>query len=293
MDIQKLNPECIICLLDKYLARYSDQPDDIRVRYMQRILKILSEAPLNVGAPEIVDEIQKVEKEMFGFVEDFTEIKKYFNNLLMEFEEDMQTELASSDDSLRLAVCYAMTGNYIDFGAMKNVDETKLRDLIAEAKSLKVDEKELSLLKSELSTAKSLVFLTDNCGEIVFDKQLVSVIRKMNPGIDVTVIVRGMPVLNDATLDDAYQVGFQDIATVLDNGSAVAGTCLDRISDAARGLIDKADVIIAKGQGNFETLRFCGKNIYYLFMCKCKMFADRFNVPRYSGMLINDLRMKG
>jgi uncharacterized protein with ATP-grasp and redox domains len=72
----------------------------------------------------------------------------------------------------------------------------------------------------------------------------------------------------------------------------VAGTCLNRISIEAKNLIDTAEIIISKGQGNFETLHHCGKNIYYLFLCKCKMFAERFDVKQFSGIIINDLRIK-
>ena len=104
--------------------------------------------------------------------------------------------------------------------------------------------------------------------------------------------VRGTDVLNDATLVDAKQVKMDEIAPVMGNGSGVAGTCLNKISSAALGKIENADVIIAKGQGNFETLRLCGKNIYYIFMCKCNFFAERFGVPQYSGMLVNDLRLE-
>ena len=103
--------------------------------------------------------------------------------------------------------------------------------------------------------------------------------------------MRGLPVLNDATMEDAKQVKLSDIASVSDNGTAIAGTCLERISFEARQKIDEADLILAKGQGNFETLRYCKRNVYYAFMCKCKMFADKFGVPQYTGMFINDLRI--
>ena len=82
------------------------------------------------------------------------------------------------------------------------------------------------------------------------------------------------------------------VVKISGNGSDIAGTCLDKVSKETREKIESADVVIAKGQGNFETMRHCGHNVYYLFMCKCKMFADRFNVPRFSGMFLNDKRMK-
>ena len=132
------------------------------------------------------------------------------------------------------------------------------------------------------------MYLTDNCGEIVMDKLLIEEIQKLNQKAEVTVIVRGLPVLNDVTMEDAIQVGLTEMVNVIGNGSEIAGTYLEDISEEAKNVIDDADVILAKGQGNFETLRMCGKNIYYIFMCKCEMFAKRFQVPRYYGMLIND-----
>ena len=113
-------------------------------------------------------------------------------------------------------------------------------------------------------------------------------IQKQNPNAQITVIVRGKPVLNDVTIEDAIQVGLTDIVNVIGNGSEIAGTYLEDISEEAKNVIDDADVILAKGQGNFETLRMCEKNIYYIFMCKCEMFAKRFQVPKYYGMLISD-----
>ena len=104
----------------------------------------------------------------------------------------------------------------------------------------------------------------------------------------ITQISGGKPVLNDATMEDAVQVGLDKAAQVIGNGTDVAGTCLEELSEQALDVINTADVMIAKGQGNFETLQKCGKNIYYIFMCKCDMFAKRFNVPKYTGVLIND-----
>ncbi len=93
---------------------------------------------------------------------------------------------------------------------------------------------------------------------------------------------------NIISMEDAVQVGLTSIVEVIGNGSGVAGTDLTLISEEAKSKIEEADVIIAKGQGNFETLQMCGKNVYYIFMCKCDMFANRFQVPKYYGMFIND-----
>ena len=139
-----------------------------------------------------------------------------------------------------------------------------------------------------MEIAKRLVYISDNCGEIVMDKILLGILKENYPRLQMTVIVRGKPVLNDATMEDAIQIGLDREMAVIGNGTDVAGTCLEELSEQARTAIEEADVIFAKGQGNFETLQKCGKNIYYIFMCKCDMFAKRFNVPKYTGVLIND-----
>lgn len=289
MELIRLNPGCISCLLKSRLEDFpEDTPNEKQIEYMQRVLKAISETPKSEGAPVIVRTINRIQKEMFGYNKDFTHVKSHFNELMLEKAPFVREKLSQSQDSLKLAIQYAMTGNYIDFGAMNNVDEVELQKLLDFSSNNPVDEKEYTALKADLEKAKKVVYLTDNCGEIVMDKLLIEEIQKLNQKAEVTVIVRGLPVLNDVTMEDAIQVGLTEIVNVIGNGSEIAGTYLEDISEEAKNVIDDADVILAKGQGNFETLRMCGKNIYYIFMCKCEMFAKRFQVPRYYGMLIND-----
>ena len=117
---------------------------------------------------------------------------------------------------------------------------------------------------------------------------MIEEIIRQNPELHITVIVRGEEVLNDATMVDAEQIGLTSIVKVIGNGSGIAGTSMRDISKEASDLMEQADVLIAKGQGNYETLQQCGLNIYYLFLCKCMMFANRFQVPQFTGMLMND-----
>ena len=292
MTEKRLNSRCIQCLLDKYIKNIDDGIDeDIKLEYMQKVLSVLGSADISSSGPLLTEQISKVQNDVLGHETDYSSIKSHFNQLMLSIESDIEEKITASSDTIKTALCYAMSGNYIDFGAMDSVDEATLRQTLDNADDIKIDEAELCNLKSELKNAERLVYLTDNCGEIVLDKLFIKAIRDYNPKLEVNVIVRGEPVLNDCTIEDAVQVGMYSVADVVPNGTAVAGTCLDRISLEAKVLIDEADVIIAKGQGNFETLRYCGKNVYYLFLCKCKMFAERFNVKPLSGMLINDLRM--
>ena len=289
MEIKRLHHECLSCMTKIHLDKYpKDVTEDEKVEYMQRVLKVLAEAPDRYGAPVIVRTINEIQDEMFGMKQDYAEIKKHYNQVMMNHEEQVNGKLAVSDDPVKTGIQYAMIGNYIDFGARINVNEEQLTGLLNDSDRFVIDEKQYGELTEDLSNAKKLVYLTDNCGEIVMDKLLIREIKKKYPDLKVTVLVRGEEVINDATMEDAIQVGMNEIAEVIPNGSDIAGTWLEEISEEAKAVIDKADVIISKGQGNFETLRKCGKNIYYIFLCKCDLFANTFQVPKLTGMLINE-----
>lgn len=291
MMVERLNPQCITCLLNKHLKNVPESLSKAEaLDYMQGILKIVGNADISMSAPEIVEQINKF-KASFSETVDFSEIKRYFNTLLLSLEEEIEAVIERSENPLKTAVKYAMAGNFIDFGAMENVAESKLKEKLQNANDIKVSESEFEVFKNEILSSRKLVYLTDNCGEIVLDKLLIKQILKLNENICINVIVRGKPVLNDCTLDDAKQTGLDKLVSVSGNGTAVAGTCLEKISNNAKELIDNADIIISKGQGNFETLHHCGKNIYYLFLCKCKLFAERFGVDAFTGMFINDMRL--
>lgn len=293
MSVPRLNSECLKCLLNKHINNIpNDVKEETKILYIQELLNILSGATMEMSAPEIVVQINQLRKEMFGYEEDFADVKTYFNDFMLAKEPQIEAKITATEDMLEQAIMYAMLGNYIDFGAMAKVDEETLNQMLDNTQSIRFEKEELENLRNDLAMAKKVVFLTDNCGEIVFDKLLIKTMSILYPNITIDAIVRGKPVLNDATMDDAKQVGLDLLVNVLDNGTDIAGTCLHKISELAKEKIEQADVVIAKGQGNFETMRYCKKNVYYLFLCKCKLFAERFGVPLYSGMLVNDLRIK-
>ena len=293
MSIKRLNSECIKCLLSKYLKNFPDNIDEeTKIQYMQKVLSIIAAADKRMSAPELTEKILTLQKELLGYSTDYSAIKSHFNSLVMSIEGEIEDKINASTDKFKTALLYAMSGNFIDFGAMESVDESRLFETLDNAENIEISRTEIENLRQEIMKAKNLVYLTDNCGEIVLDKLFIKIIKKFNPKIKVDVIVRGQAVLNDCTIEDAKEIYMYSVADVISNGTAVAGTCLNRISIEAKNLIDTADIIISKGQGNFETLHHCGKNIYYLFLCKCKMFAERFDVKQFSGIIINDLRIK-
>ena len=289
MLVTRLHPECIRCMtkihLDKCPENFSDEK---KVDYMQRVLNLLAKAPKHYGAPVIVRSLQKIQEEMFGVTQDYSKIKIYYNEVMMEYQEMIMSRLSQALDPIKMGIQYAMIGNYIDFGARIHVNEEQLTELLHAPDRFVIDEKQYDNLLKDLERVKNLVYLTDNCGEIVMDKLLIREIQKKYPDLKVTVLVRGFQVINDATMEDALQVGMQDIAQVVSNGSDIAGTWLEELSEEAKNILESADLIISKGQGNFETLRKCGMNIYYIFLCKCDLFANTFRVPKLTGMLIHE-----
>ena len=283
------NSYCTQCLLKKHLTNYPDTAtEEERLTYIRRLFSILTDIAPGESSPVIVNRILTLQKEMFDQFVDYTDIKKHFNQLMLEQEDWIYADISSATDPIRRALQYVMKGNYIDFGVLSDVNSEKLMELLSQAKDQTIDEQIFEELMQDLTSAKNMVLLTDNCGEIVLDKLLIRTIMSQFPDLQIHVIVRGGHALNDATMEDACQVGLPDLVKVIGNGTCLKGTYLPDISKEARDLLEQADVILSKGQGNFESLQYCGLNIYYLFLCKCDLFTKRFHTHLYNGILTND-----
>lgn len=283
------NSYCTQCLLKKHLTNYPDTAtEEERLTYIRRLFSILTDIAPGESSPVVVNRILTLQKEMFDQFVDYTDIKKHFNQLMLEQEDWIYADISSAPDPIRRAVQYVMKGNYIDFGVLSDVNSEKLMELLSQAKDQAIDDQIFEELMQDLTSAKNMVLLTDNCGEIVLDKLLIRTIMSQFPDLQIHVIVRGGHALNDATMEDACQVGLPDLVEVIGNGTCLQGTYLPDISKEARDLLEQADVILSKGQGNFESLQYCGLNIYYLFLCKCDLFTKRFHTHLYNGILTND-----
>lgn len=283
------NSHCTQCLLKQHLTNYPDTAtEEERLTYIRRLFSILTEIAPGESSPVVVNRILTLQKEMFDQFVDYTDIKKHFNQLMLEQEDWIYADISSATDPIRRALQYVMKGNYIDFGVLSDVNSEKLMELLSQAKDQTIDEQIFEELMQDLTSAKNMVLLTDNCGEIVLDKLLICTIMSQFPDLQIHVIVRGGHALNDATMEDACQVGLPDLVKVISNGTCLQGTYLPDISKEARDLLEQADVILSKGQGNFESLQYCGLNIYYLFLCKCDLFTKRFHTHLYNGILTND-----
>lgn len=288
----KISAMCIRCLLDRQEERIREiQDENKKSAYLKEVAGIIACSEEDASAPYLVYKINKAYKRYFGEFRNYEEEKKEFNDLMLGLEPELERDIRDSkekEEVLKNALKYARAGNYIDFGATNHVESERLLQLLRDAKEEALDEEMFRRLQKDLASAKEIVYLADNCGEIVADKLLIQILKEQYPKADITVIVRGEPVLNDVVMADAEAVGLTRIVRVIDNGNGVAGTQASLLSDEARRVLGTADVIISKGQGNFETIHGCGLNIYYLFLCKCEWFSKRFGMERLKGVFVNE-----
>ena len=289
IGITRLNSDCLTCLLKKEFDRIPEGvAEEQKLLYKQRILEMMSRVHRTISPSEISRDIHQLQREMFGQQTDYAKIKTFFNQKLMQYAPAAEKKIRNAADPFLRAVQFSMCANYIDFGMPHEITEDMLDEILEDSEKIQVGEKIMQEMRGQLEKAASVVILHDNCGEIVMDKLLIREIRRQFPQTQITSVVRGAEVLNDVTMEDAREVGLQEEASVITDGDDVAGTCLTRVSEECREALRNADVILSKGQGNFETLRGCGLNVYYLFLCKCDLFCNRFHVPAYTGMVMHE-----
>ncbi|MBQ3854177.1 MAG: DUF89 family protein [Anaerovibrio sp.] len=278
----KVIESCAECLYDKVVHLTDNEG------YLSEVRSIIANRTENDTAPYLIYQFAKAYERCCGKASPYKEIKKKFNDLVLSMESSIRRQIECSDNPLKAALMYARIGNYIDFGAMKNVDEQTFLSLFDKASFSDDDEKVMGSFIQQCRTAKEFLLITDNCGEIVLDKLFIEQLKKRFPDLNVTVMVRGDEVINDATMEDAEYVGINTLARVISNGAPVAGTVLHMLSDEGREALEKAEVILAKGQGNYESLCGQGKHVFYSFLCKCDVFTERFNVPKLTGLFVEE-----
>ncbi len=285
----RMNDGCRKCQLERKLNAFPAGATQQQItQYQASVMELVTNSG-SASSPEIASRISAVYRRLFGPEMDYGEIKRHFNALMMSLWPVMQESVEKAPDPLERAIQLSMTGNFIDFVALDHVDEDKLKQLLRDSHRNTVDPLQLEEFRQEIRAARRLVFFTDNCGEIVTDKLLIETIRKLNPEIHVTVIVRGEPVANDATLEDAEQVHLEEAAQeVIGSGNDIPGAALSCFSKEAADAAKAADLLVSKGQGNYEGLSGCGLNIFYIFMCKCSFFMERFGVKQFTGILTKE-----
>ena len=255
---------------------------------LQQMLAIKDEVLAGLGGerirPDHMGELLARVTPLLGTDDPYREIKREYNQLLLDREKDCSALIEAADEPFQLALRYAVAGNLVDFGGKNTFtreDVTALIDRVPEIAFACDDSEELL---AAVRRARSIMYLGDNCGEIVLDKLMIEQILRENPNVQVIYGVRGGPAINDVTLDDAEQVGMADVARVLSSGVATPTTVISASTEEFRRAFFDADLVISKGMGNFEVLvDGCGReDVYFLLMTKCPLVADLVGTPLMS-----------
>lgn len=287
----KLNAECMLCLLKRHIATAETVGTEDQVTAFARdLMDMMVRGPEEQSAPWYTPEITRLFTAHFGLSDDrYAEEKESSNRFFLEREDHIRTLVTESDDPLYAGLQCAILGNYIDFSALQGeVSFQRLDEMLALAKTFAVDEANFASLRADLEQGRELLYLTDNAGEIGFDKIWLETIHRLYPDLTITVCVRGGPTQNDATVEDARIVGMP--FPVIGNGNRIPGTVLSEASDELKHALSRATVVIAKGQANVETLYDTGHgyNIYYAFLVKCGRFIRRFGKEKLTPMLLHE-----
>lgn len=278
----RISQSCAECLYN----RQKNKTDN--TEYLAEIKALLDNRKETDTSPYMVYLFNKVHVRYFGKGADYSAIKKQYNDLVLAMEDSLRHEINSAEEPLAKAMMMSRAGNYIDFGAMNSVDRDEFLSLFSNTEMREDDRKTYVSFLRECTDAKTFLLICDNCGEIVLDKLMLEQLKLRFPHLTVRAMVRGDNVLNDATAEDAKYVGLDTEAEIISNGEAVAGTTYEMLPDEAKNVLDNSDVILAKGQGNYESLSGQGRHIFYEFLCKCELFTSRFNVPKLTGIFIEE-----
>lgn len=256
--------------------------------FAKALMKLYLDAPEGVSTPWLAPHTAELFRKMYGLDADrFRVEKEASNRFVLSRLDQIRRRAQAAPDPVYAGLQFAILGNYLDFSALQGeVSFEELDELLAQAEKLALDPVVYRALCADLARGGKLLYLTDNAGEIGFDRVLADQIHRAYPRIAITFCVRGGPAVNDATRADAAAVGIS--FPVIDNGNRIPGTQIDQLGAEARRALDGADVILSKGQGNVETLRGCGRNIYYAFLIKCARFERLFGKPKFTPMLVRE-----
>ncbi len=282
--------DCIPCFFKQALeasklagASFSEQR-----RILNRIARALPAFSLAASPPEMGRRVYKIVCQVTGKKDPYRKIKEASNGKALRIYPRLKTKVRRARDPLGMAVELAIAGNIIDYGIKNtlNVDRELNKILRTENRLIKGRKHpffQYSSFRSSLDKSKVLLYLADNAGEIVFDRILIEEIRKRDPRKKILFAVKTHPTINDALIEDARCCGIDRIAEIVQSGSDAPGTILSLCTQEFRWLFQKADMVISKGQGNFESLSTVQRPVFFLFMAKCIVVA------RHIGCSLGDI----
>lgn len=284
----KISLECMQCLLNQALslAVKHIKEDHDRFSFFMRVLhEIHDTVDENTIAPLVAGKIYRILRDFTNNNDPFCEDKDFYNQKAIALESDFESFISHSEDRLSAAVKLAAAGNVIDFGAIPDLEPSMVIRVIQETMNKEFPSSLLEMLLKDIEQAKTLLYLGDNAGEIVLDKLLIKEIKKSYPELKIYFATRGKPVINDVTEHDAEIVGIGKYAHIINNGTDLPGTVLSECAPEFLSVFDQADVVISKGQGNFESLVGASKKVYFIFLCKCSYFEKKLAIGKHEIVL--------
>ena len=268
--------DCIPCFLRQGLdaARNITQDAWIHEQIVRDVLRLVAELNLKQPPPWVGKIIHRRLRELTGVADPYRAAKSRFNQLAMSMLPELRDRVKREPHTLMAAAKAAIAANVIDLGVQSALGENQAAEALRQSCSADAHG-DFAEFQRQVDEAREILYLADNAGEIAVDRLL---IEELGPE-RVTLVVRGTPVINDATIEDSREVGLHEFVRVLDNGSDAPGTILEDCSDVFRDRFRKADLIISKGQGNFETLSDIDANIFFLLKVKCPVIAEHVMLP--------------
>ncbi len=272
--------ECIPCFLRQSLdaAKLAGADKKTQKIILDEVAKILPDFKLDVSPPEIAKTVYGIVDKYTGGVDAYRKIKEKSNFMAMELYPHLKKRIEGSENILLNAVRLAVAGNVIDYGVPYSFDIEKEIDECLQKDFAVFDFQDF---ENEVNEAEKILYILDNAGEIVFDKILVEELKS-----NVICVVREKPIINDVTMEDAVQVGLDKVTKVISSGSDIPGTVPEKCAEEFLEYFNKADLVISKGQGNFETLADEKKPIFFIFKAKCPVIAE------HVGCRVGDIILK-
>ena len=284
-----MNSVCAQCLMKRHVDAARPLGDDeTATKFAKGLMEAFLSLPEGADSSQIGPAVTKLYADLYGLEGDrYREEKEASNAFAMERLPKIYAQIKKAKDPIYAALQLSILGNYLDFAALAGkVRFEDLEKMLGQAENYELSGPHYDRFLQELKTAKSFVLITDNAGEVVFDRVLAETIHRFYPEVNITFLVRGGPANNDALREDADIVGIP--FPVEDSGLCVGGTPLHQISEKARILLQNADMILAKGMGNTESLYNCGLPVYYAFLVKCARFVQVFKRPHLTPMFVLD-----
>jgi hypothetical protein len=282
----KIQTECVPCLLKRILFEIELSTDDkeLQNKTIKKACTLLAELyDPNICSIDIATKVHKLVYETLGDKDPYKKLKIESNKAAKKLIPRVEELINVCEDPLRMSMLCSIVGNMMDFGiegASNNPE--KLFDIFEETVSVDLGYDDYDRLKDILKDAKNILLFADNCGEIVFDKILCSELKKFKPDIFLTVVVKGENILSDATMDDALEIGLdKEVDQILTTGCFAVGIDFEKLPLDVKKLLDKVDIILSKGMGNYEAFsETIYKPIAYLLRTKCGAIANSMGVTR-------------